>query len=69
MDPKDIRELIELISKSDFSSFEMEREGFKLKLVKQSSAVPAGVAVGPPTAQPASVWPPISTRISSRWMS
>ena len=44
MEPKEIRELIELISRSDFAEFEIEREGFKLKLVRQSSASlpPAG---------------------------
>ncbi len=39
MDSKEIRELIELISRSDFSSFELEREGFKLKL-ERATAVP-----------------------------
>ena len=34
MDSREIRELIELISRSNFSTFELEREGFKLRLVK-----------------------------------
>jgi acetyl-CoA carboxylase biotin carboxyl carrier protein len=34
VDPKEIRELIELISRSNFQSFELEREGFRLRLVK-----------------------------------
>ena len=38
MDPKDIRELIELISRSDFAEFELEGKGFKLKLVRQGAA-------------------------------
>jgi acetyl-CoA carboxylase biotin carboxyl carrier protein len=36
VDSKEIKELIELISRSNFSSFELEREGLKLKLVKDS---------------------------------
>ena len=34
MDSKDIRELIDLISRSNFKTFELEREGFRLKLEK-----------------------------------
>ena len=49
MDPNEIRELIELISRSNFASFELEGEGFKLKLVKER----AEVAVAPPAPQPA----------------
>jgi len=45
LDPKEIRELIELVSRSDFSKFEMEREGFKIKLIKHSAEAPATVAV------------------------
>jgi len=37
VDAKEIRELIELISRSNFSAFEMEREGFRLRLVKESA--------------------------------
>jgi acetyl-CoA carboxylase biotin carboxyl carrier protein len=45
LDPKEIRELIELVSRSDFSKFEMEREGFKIKMVKQSTEAPPTVTV------------------------
>jgi acetyl-CoA carboxylase biotin carboxyl carrier protein len=45
LDPKEIRELIELVSRSDFSKFEMEREGFKIKLVRQSAEAPPIVTV------------------------
>ena len=38
MDHKDLRELIDLISKSNFATFELEREGFRLKLVKNEAA-------------------------------
>jgi acetyl-CoA carboxylase biotin carboxyl carrier protein len=37
VDAKEIRELIELISRSNFSAFEMEREGFRLRLVKDAT--------------------------------
>ncbi len=38
MDAKELRELIEIISRSNFSEFELEREGFKLKLVRGNTA-------------------------------
>ena len=41
MDSKEIRELIELVSRSNFATFELEREGLKLKLVKEASPVQA----------------------------
>jgi len=34
LEPKEIHELIELISRSNFSTFELERDGFKIKLVR-----------------------------------
>ena len=46
MEPKEIHELIELISRSSFSSFELERDGFKIKLIK------AGAGSEAPTARP-----------------
>ncbi len=45
MDSKEIRELIELISRSDFAEFELEGKGFKLKLVKQGG--PGTLAIEP----------------------
>ena len=51
MDPKEIRELIELISRSSFQSFELEREGFRLKLVK-SEGGQLVVAAPQPVADP-----------------
>ena len=58
----DIKELMEFISKSNFVEFELEREGFKLKLVKDvarlhSPAPAAPVHAVPIEAQPA-VAPP-----------
>ena len=38
MESKEIHELIELISRSNFSRFELERDGFKIKLVKAGAA-------------------------------
>jgi acetyl-CoA carboxylase biotin carboxyl carrier protein len=64
VDAKELRELIEIISKSNFSTFELEREGFKLKLVKDQAgvvaaqpsvalSVPAEAAVLPASPAPA----------------
>jgi acetyl-CoA carboxylase biotin carboxyl carrier protein len=38
LDGKELRDLIDLISKSNFVTFELEREGFKLKLEKGAGA-------------------------------
>jgi acetyl-CoA carboxylase biotin carboxyl carrier protein len=35
VDNKDLKELMEFISQSNFAEFEMERDGFKLKLTKE----------------------------------
>ncbi len=56
MDPKELRELIELISRSNFATFELEREGFKLKLVK-GNAAPGPVATVTSLASPVPVEP------------
>lgn len=50
MDPKEIRELIELVSRSNLQSLELDREGWRLKLVKgeQSHAAAAPVVAPPP---------------------
>jgi acetyl-CoA carboxylase biotin carboxyl carrier protein len=53
LDPKDLREIkaiIELMKKHDLSVFEIEREGFRLKLQK---GVPAGTTPVAPAAMPA----------------
>ena len=54
MEPNELRELIELISRSNFVTFELEREGFKLKLQKGGAAPPSQVVVVPAAAAPAS---------------
>ena len=54
VDPKEIRELIEMISRSDFSSFELEEaDGFKLKLEKAGATVQTVVEA--PVVVPAAV--------------
>jgi acetyl-CoA carboxylase biotin carboxyl carrier protein len=43
VEPNEIRELIELISRSNFRTFELEREGFRIKLVKSDASHPVSV--------------------------
>ena len=79
MDAKELRELIEIISRSNFSRFELERDDFKLKLVKgdavsvttPASSVPIDVeaAPAPPSVsaspEPAPTEPPEPTAADS----
>jgi acetyl-CoA carboxylase biotin carboxyl carrier protein len=65
VETKDIQDLIELISRSDFSTFELEREGFRIKLVRgeaRSGApvvhAPAVSSAGPLPAPPAAAEAP-----------
>jgi acetyl-CoA carboxylase biotin carboxyl carrier protein len=53
LDHKELRELIEIISRSNFSTFEMEREGFKLKLVKDNGVATVVAATASLPAEPA----------------
>ena len=46
---KEILELIELVSQSNFVEFELEREGFKIRLVKEGGRAVAASAIAPPT--------------------
>jgi len=65
LDAKELRELIELISKSEFTTFELEREGFKLRLDKRGAGpaspivqtVPSGL---PPSTAGSTATPPPS---------
>ncbi len=71
MDGKELRELIDLIAKSNFVTFELEREGFRLKLDKgqaphvtpvtaAASAVAPLPPKQPPSEAPASAAPPVT---------
>ena len=60
MDPKDLKEIkaiIDLMKKHDLSVFEIEKEGFRLKLEKgpstQAAAAAPPAVAGPPKAVPA----------------
>ena len=48
MDAKELRELIDVISRSSFTTFELEREGFRIKLVKGAGPAPPS-AIQPAT--------------------
>jgi acetyl-CoA carboxylase biotin carboxyl carrier protein len=50
LEPNELRELIELISRSNFVTFELEREGFKLKLEKGGASAPSQVVMRPASA-------------------
>ncbi len=59
MELKDIKAIIDLMKKNDLSVFEMEKDGFKLKLQKgageQTVFAPAAIPLAPlPSAAPAS---------------
>ena len=60
MDNKELKELMEFISQSNFAEFEMERDGFKLKLTKEiafaKEHAPMAVAALPAIQQ---AFPPI----------
>ena len=58
MDLKAIQALIDRISSSDFSSFELEHEGFKLKLRRSNDGAMQSVAPSAPVAIPAT---PVAT--------
>jgi acetyl-CoA carboxylase biotin carboxyl carrier protein len=66
LDSKDIKEIkaiIDLMKKHDLSVFEIEKEGFRLKLQRggsapQGTAVAPGASAGPPKAASTGVQPP-----------
>jgi len=59
LEGKELRDLIDLISKSNFVTFELEREGFKLKLEKATGSAsatpvaPLAVRASPVSSMPA----------------
>lgn len=48
MDLKDIKAIIDLMRKNSVSEFEMEKEGFKIRLVRGTNGGPAGNSDDPP---------------------
>jgi acetyl-CoA carboxylase biotin carboxyl carrier protein len=54
----EIKELMDYIETSSFVEFELEREGFKIKLVKRSAPVANGQAAPVVLAHPAAAVPP-----------
>jgi acetyl-CoA carboxylase biotin carboxyl carrier protein len=56
----DIKELMEFISKSNFVEFELEREGFKLKLVKDVARLHPPVNSGSATVHTVSAEVPVA---------
>ncbi len=54
MELKDIKAVIDLMRKNDLSVFEMEKDGFRLKLQKGSGELPAFSAPAPAAAAPPS---------------
>ena len=44
VDNKQLKDLMDYLASSNFAEFEMEREGFKLRLVKRAAPVPADPA-------------------------
>ncbi|HET9480679.1 MAG TPA: acetyl-CoA carboxylase biotin carboxyl carrier protein [Candidatus Polarisedimenticolia bacterium] len=48
METKELKELMDFISKSEFVEFELEREGFKLKLVKDVARMHAAAGMHAP---------------------
>ena len=53
MDLKDIKAIIDLMKKNDLSVFEMEKDGFRLKLQKGLADQPIVMATAPAAAVPA----------------
>ena len=56
MDLKDIKAIIDLMRKNSLSEFELEKEGFKIRL-RRGSGNPGGVAPGPYYEEPAGAPP------------
>ena len=58
MELKELQELIQFISKSEFHRFEMENEGLRLKLVRGGPAPVAAPAPAVPPVAPGATYPP-----------
>jgi len=58
MDLKDIKALIDLMQKNGLTAFEMEKDGFRISLAKETAFAPAvGYAHAPVAAAPAAAAP------------
>lgn len=57
MDTKEIRELIELVARCRFRSFEIQREGFRMRMVRDGAGAPATAAIPASPAAPGAVVP------------
>lgn len=53
MDIKEIKTLIDLMNKNGLTAFEMEKDGFRIALAKESGFAPAAYAPAPVAVQPA----------------
>lgn len=53
MDIKEIKALIDLMKKNGLTHFEMEKDGFRIALAKESGFAPEASCAAPPTAAPA----------------
>ena len=60
MELKDIKAIIDLMKENDLSIFEMEKDGFRLKL--QKGAGEQGVMAAAPIAAPPEALPPAATK-------
>src|SRR6266403_1578304 len=70
VDLKDIKAIIDLMKKNDLSVFEMEKDGFRLKLQKGVDqpiiSAPATVSPSPTPAESSrKLWPRVANRCSS----
>ena len=67
MDLKDIKALIDLMQKNGLTAFEMEKDGFRISLAKETSCAPAvgyahaPVAAAPVAAAPAEAAAPVAS--------
>jgi acetyl-CoA carboxylase biotin carboxyl carrier protein len=65
VDSKEIRELIEYVSRSNFATFEMERDGFRIKLVKGQPAPLSLPAVTPVDRAPEALPPAVDVAVDA----
>ena len=66
MDIKAIRQIIELMKSSELSEFEIEEEGFKLRICRGKNEPPTVLAAGTPPLFPAAFMEPSATATAPR---